>query len=254
MCLIAFSWQPDSEMPLTLVANRDEFYQRPTLPVHFWKEYAHILGGRDLEAGGGWLAFSRKGRFAALTNFRELPIPTDKKSRGNLVRNFLTDDISPTAYLTSIAQNKNDYAGFNLIIGTQTELFYYSNKSLDNQFQALSPGVYGLCNHLLDTPWPKLVAARNGLIELLAKTSEPDPLIELMHDNTPAKDELLPSTGISLAGEKLLSSRFIASDNYGTRNTSVIQLDKDNKLQWTEQNYHSNGVSGERQLFEMTFG
>ena len=222
--------------------------------MHFWKDDSHILGGRDLEAGGGWLAFSRRGRFAALTNYRELPIPTGKQSRGNLVRNFLSGDMSPTDYLTSVARNKDDYAGFNLIIGTQAELFYYSNKLPDNQFKTLSPGVYGLCNHLLDTPWPKLVAARKGLTELLQTRAKPDQFIELMHDNTQAKDELLPNTGISLSAERLLSSRFIASDNYGTRNTSVIQLDSDNELRWTEQNYHVHGVSGEQQFFEMPFG
>ena len=254
MCLIAFSWQPDSETPLTLVANRDEFYQRPTQPVHFWKDYSHILGGRDLEAGGSWLAFSRKGRFAALTNYRELPIPVGKKSRGNLVKDFLIDDISPTTYLTSIARQKHDYAGFNLLIGTQTELLYYSNKLPDNQFKKLSPGVYGLCNHLLDTPWPKLLAAKNGLTKLLQKKAEPEQFIEMMHDNTQAKEEELPDTGIGLAREKLLSSRFIASENYGTRNTSVIQLDKSRVLRWAEQNYHLKGASGEKLLFETTFG
>ena len=254
MCLIAFSWQPDSETPLTMVANRDEFYQRPTLPVHFWEDSSHILGGKDLEAGGSWLAFSRKGRFAALTNYRELPIPTGKKSRGDLVRNFLTDDISPTDYLTSIAQSKNNYAGFNLLIGTRRELFYYSNKLPDNQFKMLSSGVYGLCNHLLDTPWPKLMSARNRLTTLLQKKAEPEQLIEMMHDNTQAKEELLPDTGIGLESEKLLSSCFIASDNYGTRNTSIIQFDQSGYLCWTEQNYHSKGFSGERQFFETTFG
>ena len=195
MCLIVFSWQPDSETPLTLVANRDEFYQRPTLPVHFWEDSPDILGGRDLEAGGSWLAFSRKGRFAALTNYRQLPLPTDKKSRGSLVKNFLTDDTPPLEYLTSIAKNKTEYAGFNLLIGTRKELYYYSNKLPDNQFQALSSGIYGLCNHLLDTPWPKLVAARNNLTRLLQNRAGPEQLIEMMHDNSQAKEELLPDTG-----------------------------------------------------------
>lgn len=251
MCLIALSWQPDSEIPLTLMANRDEFYQRPALPVHFWKDHPHILGGRDLEAGGGWLAFSRNGRFAALTNYRELPIPTNKQSRGDLVRNFLADDISPTDYLSAIKQARDQYAGFNLLIGTQTELFYYSNKLPENQFKRLLPGVYGLCNHLLDTPWPKLVAARNGLTELLNQKAEPNQFIEFMYDNTQAEDELLPDTGIGHAREKLLSSRFIASNDYGTRNTSVIQIAKRHRLRWTEQNYLPGGIPGERHFFEI---
>ena len=254
MCLITFSWQPEGERPLTLVANRDEFYQRPTLPVHFWKDHPHILGGKDIEAGGTWLAFSRKGRFAAITNYRELPVPEGKKSRGALVKNFLTEDISPEAYLNSTIRNKDQYAGFNLLLGTQQQLFYYSNKLPDNQFQVLSPGIYGLCNHLLETPWPKLVAARNQLTKLLKEKATSEQFIEMMHDNAQAKDELLPNTGISLGAERLLSSRFITSDNYGTRNTSVILLDKSGAVQWTEQNYHTRGRVGERLFFEATPG
>lgn len=251
MCLIVFSWRPDSETPLILVANRDEFYQRPTLPVHFWKDHPYILGGRDLEAGGTWLAFSRKGRFAAITNFRELPVPEGKISRGALVKDFLAKDISPETYLNSIIQNKNHYAGFNLLLGTQQQIFYYSNKAPDEHYQILSPGVYGLCNHLLETPWPKLLAARNQLTELLEKKVAPEQFIDMMHDNTQAKDELLPNTGVGLNAERLLSSRFIASDNYGTRNTSAIRLDNSGTLEWTEQNYHAKGKVGERQFFTM---
>lgn len=254
MCLIVFSWQPDGEIPLTLVANRDEFYHRPTLPVHFWKDHSHILGGKDMEAGGTWLAFCRKGRFAAITNYRERPVPTGKKSRGALVKDFLTEDIAPEAYLSSIIQNKSHYAGFNLLLGTRQQLFFYSNKLPDDQFQKLSPGIYGLCNHLLETPWPKLVTARNQLTELLKEKATPEHFIEMMHDNSQAKDELLPDTGIGLAAERLLSSRFIASDNYGTRNTSVIQLDKSGSLQWAEQNYQSQGRVGEKFFFKTTFG
>ena len=252
MCLIVFSWQPGSGVPLTLVANRDEFYQRPALPVHFWENAPDILGGKDMEAGGSWLAFSRKGRFAALTNYRELPIPTGKKSRGVLVADFLTQDISPEAYLSSIIDHKNDYAGFNLLLGSQQQLYYYSNKLPDDRFQKLAPGTYGLCNHLLETPWPKLVAARTLLASLLKQNASAEALIGMMHDNSQAKEELLPDTGIGLAREKLLSSRFIASDSYGTRNTSVIQLDKTGTLHWTEQNYNPKGAIGKKLFFEMS--
>ena len=254
MCLIALSWQPDSEMPLSLVANRDEFYHRPASPVHFWEDHPVILGGKDLEAGGTWLAVSQKGRFAAITNYREVPIPQGKKSRGALVKDFLISEASPEAYLNLIKQNKTDYAGFNLLLGTGKELFYYSNKSPENQYQNLPAGIYGLCNHLLDTPWPKLVAARSKFTELLKENASPERFIEMMHDNTQAKEALLPDTGVGLSREKLLSSRFIASDNYGTRNTSVIRLDKSGTLRWTEQNYQPQGKVGEKLFFETAFG
>ena len=261
MCLLAFSWQPDEEDVLTLVANRDEFYQRPTLPVHFWEDHDHILGGKDLEAKGSWLAVSRKGRFAALTNYREVPPSKGKReappskgkiSRGALVKDFLAEDASPEAYLSSIIQNKDRYAGFNLLLGTQQQLYYYSNRLGSDQFQTLSPGIYGLCNSLLDTPWPKLLAARNQLAELLHAKALPEQFIEMMRDSSQAKDELLPETGIGTTAERLLSSCFIASDNYGTRNTSVIRLHQSGALQWTEQNYQPAGEAGVRLFFEMT--
>ena len=253
MCLISFSWQPEAKFPLILVANRDEFYARPTEQVHYWQDNPDILGGRDLQANGSWLAVNKKGRFAAVTNFREIPVIQGELSRGNLVRDFLETDQSPEEYLEIIHRQADKYSGFNLLIGDKHGIFYYSNRM--NKIIGLKPGVHALCNHLLDTPWPKLNAAKQGLSSAINCDNhcQPETLISMMNDASQASDATLPSTGISLERERLLSSRFIASNDYGTRNTSVLMLDDKGKLRWLEQNYSEQGVKGEQLEFTLDF-
>lgn len=252
MCLIVFSWQPETETPLILVANRDEFYSRPTETVHFWKDKPHILGGRDLEAGGSWLALSRNGRFAAVTNYRQLPFQPGQKSRGELVTDFLDSELSPKEFLSVVHQNASLYTGFNLLVGDSSGLYYYSNRM--HTVVSLEPGVYGLSNHLLNTPWPKLERVKEGLSQkLTSQNNAPtDDLIRLMQNADPAPEHSLPDSGIGLDKEKLLSSCFIASPDYGTRNTSVLVFHKDGKLQWTEQLYEAGGIIGQRFQFSLT--
>lgn len=251
MCLIVFSWQPGSKHPLVLAANRDEYYQRPTLDVSHWQDDPDIFGGRDLEAGGSWLAVNRNGRFAAVTNYREVPVNKGNRSRGELVSGFLTSRLSAREYLTSVSEQASQWSGFNLLIADHTGLYYFSNRAPDQTIKPLQPGIYGLCNHLLDTPWPKLQQARNGFADTITASPNPDQLIQLMKDDKRPSVEQLPDTGVSLEFEKLVSSCFIASDNYGTRNTSVLIFDQAETLHWIEQNYLSNGVPGERQFFSL---
>ncbi len=253
MCLISFSWQPEAKYPLVLVANRDEFYARPTDKVNYWKDNPDILGGRDLQANGSWLAINKKGRFAAVTNYREIPIIQGELSRGNLVRDFLETEQSPEEYLSIIHNQANKYSGFNLLIGDKSGLFYYSNRM--NQIVSLKPGVHALCNHLLDTPWPKLAAAKQKLSTALDCDNhcQPEALIKMMNNASQASDDSLPRTGIAIDREKMLSSRFIASNDYGTRNTSVLILDDQGTLSWSEQNYSEHGVAGEQLEFVLDF-
>ena len=252
MCLIVFSWQPKSLTPLVLVANRDELYQRAARTVHHWEDHPDLLGGRDLEAGGTWLAVNTLGKFAAVTNFREIPVIKGKKSRGALVSDFLTGDDNAEDYLKKTHLHADDYAGFNLIIADRTGLYYYSNRA--KEIIKLKPGLYGLCNHLLETPWPKLNTAKKGLSDLLINPDDPlchKQLINIMRNDTKAADEDLPSTGVPREWEALLSSCFIASDQYGTRNTSVLTLSSSGELQWTEQNYQAGGIAGEKLFFSI---
>ena len=246
MCLIVFSWQPEAQYPLVLTANRDEFYRRPTKSVHFWQDHPHIIGGRDLQAGGTWMAFSRTGRFAAVTNYREIPPPSGQFSRGKLVSDFLNDDTPAIEYLASIhsliENNENAWSGFNLLTGDKTGLYYYSNRS--GIIQSLAPGLYGLSNHLLDSPWPKVQKAKAGLQTLLDDNNyaTPESLIAMMHNSDRYADQELPETGLTRDQERQLSSCFISSPDYGTRNTSALILDNSSKLHWHEQLYGPDGM------------
>ncbi|WP_067515979.1 NRDE family protein [Endozoicomonas ascidiicola] len=253
MCLIVFSWQPDTATPLILAANRDEFYQRPTDSVQYWDDHPDVFGGRDLEAGGSWLAINENSRFAAVTNYREMPSVTTARSRGELVNNFVTGSQSAHDYLHGIKQQANQWSGFNLLVMDNTGIYYFSNRAGDIDIAPLPAGIYGLTNHLLDTPWPKLIKAKDDFSHAISQTASIDSnqLVELMHDSTQPSIEQLPDTGVGKELEKLLSSCFIASPNYGTRNTSVLVLNDEGILQWTEQNYLPKGVVGERQNFRI---
>lgn len=253
MCLIVFSWQPDSQYPFILAANRDEFYRRPTQTASFWKDSPDVFGGRDLEAGGSWMAINRNGRFAAVTNYREIAASDSRRSRGELVYNFVTGSQSAPDYLASIQQQADQWSGFNLLVMDTTGLYYFSNRSKDIPISPLPAGVYGLSNYLLNTPWPKLLRARSSFAETISQSISPDSsqLIKLMQDSHQPPVEKLPDTGVSKDLEKLLSSCFIASKDYGTRNTSVLMMDNQNQLQWVEQDYLSEGIPSERYLFKI---
>ena len=224
MCLIAFSWQPQQGR-LLLLANRDEFYARPTLPADWWPDLPNIWAGRDQEAGGTWLGVNRSGRFAALTNVREAQLQKGQRSRGELVTHFLTSSLSPQAYLAQVLRQGEDYAGFNLLLGDMTEpakvgdsdmgqLWYGGNRK-GAEARLLAPGHYGLSNAQLNTPWPKLVRLKEGLSQL--NCADEAAAFALLDDNQPAAVKTLPNTGVSPELELLLSSAFIHSPEYGTR-------------------------------------
>ncbi|MBM7062431.1 NRDE family protein [Pseudomonas sp. UL073] len=219
MCLIAFAWRPDHALPLVLAANRDEFYARPSRPLGEWPDAPGLYAGRDLEAGGSWLGVTRDGRFAALTNIRDPGQKLGSRSRGELVAGFLRGSLSPLAYLQQIADQAGHYSGFNLLVGTRTELAYLNAREALPQL--LPAGLYGLSNAALDTPWPKLRKVKAALAERLPAPS-PETLLALLGDAEPASDSSLPETGVGLATERLLSSLFIASPNYGTRASTAL--------------------------------
>ena len=235
MCLIVFAWRPSHAQPLVLAANRDEFYARPTLPLAQWKDAPQVYAGRDLEAGGTWLGVNADGRFAALTNIREPGKPPGRRSRGELVARFLTSDVSMDEYLRETAVRSAEYGGFNLLVGDRQSLYFLHGG--DPTPRRLEPGLYGVSNAGLDTPWPKLVKAKRALSDQLYNP-EPDALFGFLADAEPAQDAELPSTGVGLATEKLLSSVFIASPNYGTRASTVLLVNAD----------------GSRRLIERSFG
>lgn len=237
MCLIALAWQAHPDYPLIVMANRDEFYRRPTAPARFWPETPHVLAGRDLAAGGTWLGVTRSGRFAALTNYRDPAAPTGERSRGLLVSLFLQGDVSPMDYAGSVAAEGQHYGGFNLLLGDREELVIVSNRGTAPT--RLLPGVHGLSNHLLDTPWPKVVRAKAGLQAQLA-APEADALMALLGNHEMAADAELPETGVGQAMERLLSPLFIHSPQYGTRASTVLLLGA-TRVDFTEQTFDQNG-------------
>ena len=246
MCLILFAFRQRPDFPLVVIANRDEYYARPSRDAHWWQD-ADIYAGRDLEAGGTWLGVNRAGRFAAVTNVREPGgMQPGKRSRGELTRDFLAGDQSPRDYLEVIAGRDSDYSGFNLLLGDHEALWFYSNR--DSEIRPIEPGSYGISNGRFDEPWPKLVTARTELNSQLGREIDHGELLDILTDHQTAPDDELPSTGVSLEFERLLSSRFIRSPGYGTRACSVLSFDAAGEIAFTEQNYRDADHAGERQF------
>jgi uncharacterized protein with NRDE domain len=246
MCLIVFAWRPGHPQPLVLAANRDEFHARPSLPLAQWVDAPQVHAGRDLQAGGTWLGLGSGGRFAALTNIRELRQPQGARSRGELTANFLCGDQPPREYLHAVAAGSGQYSGFNLLSGDHQGLFYLNSQ--ENIVRELPEGVYGLSNASLDSPWPKLLRARQALQACL-DLAQPAQLLELLRDPTPAEDRQLPETGIGLAGERLLSSVFISSPGYGTRASTALICHADGSREIVERSFAPDGsAQGEVQL------
>jgi uncharacterized protein with NRDE domain len=219
MCLIALAWQVHPDYPLIVMANRDEFYGRATRPARFWPESPQVLAGRDLVAGGTWLGVTRQGRFAALTNYRDPAAPAGERSRGLLVSAFLQGQMTAADYAGVVAAEGGAFGGFNLLLGDGRELIIVSNRGMAPT--RLAPGIHGLSNHLLDTPWPKVEKAKAGLQRALSDSAV-GPLLALLADDCQADDARLPDTGVGLVMERMLSPLFIHSPQYGTRASTVL--------------------------------
>jgi uncharacterized protein with NRDE domain len=245
MCLILVAWRVHADYPLVVAANRDEFFARPTAPAAFWKEAPQMLAGRDLEAGGTWMGVTRNGRFAALTNFRD-PSQNrkDVPSRGGLVAGFLDGDEAPQDYLKRIAPLGRRCNGYNLLVSDGAALWWSSN--MGGAARLLEPGVYGVSNHLLDTPWPKVGAGKTALAQALELLPEDQALFDLLRDDGTHPDEQLPQTGVPLDWERLLSSAFVKSPGYGTRSSTVLCMDRNGWGSFDEQAWLSGAQRGER--------
>lgn len=237
MCLIFLALKKHPDYKLIIAANRDEFYRRKTAPAGYWPERADILGGRDLEAGGTWLAVNTNGRISMVTNFRDLKnLKAVAPSRGHLVTNYLVSGASPEAYLKSVVPSASEYNGFNLLTGDQKEFFYYSN--CREGITRLTEGLYGLSNHLLDTPWPKVNRGKERVSQLLKRASlSPDDLFDVLFDDAIAPDALLPDTGVGMERERALSAMFIKSPGYGTRCSTVVMVDQSDHVTFVERVY-----------------
>jgi uncharacterized protein with NRDE domain len=247
MCLIALAWNTVPDHPLLLVANRDEFHDRAAAPLHWWDDRPQILAGRDLREGGTWLGVSRSGRLAAVTNVRGAdaaqPSP---RSRGALVADFLDGTDSGEAFARAIAPHAAEFGGFNLLLYDGRSLHYCTNRPSFTA-RAVEPGVHGLSNASLDTPWPKVCQARAALEDwIVAGAGDDRLLLEAMGNPAQAPDDQLPNTGVGIELERMLSSAFIHVQGYGTRCTTAVRIDDDGSFVLHERRYDGDGaVSGE---------
>ena len=237
MCLIVVGWQAHPDYPLIVAANRDEFYARPTAIADFWDDAPEVIAGRDLEAGGTWLGITRSGRFAAVTNVREPGARQGIQSRGKMTQAYLAGRQSAADYVARI--DMAQYSGFNLLIGDRDSLWYCSNRGAAPQ--ELAPGIYGVSNHLLDSPWPKLISARRRMAQALGSVPDHAPLFEILADDEIVPDAELPATGVPLEWERLLSAIFVRSASYGTRASTVILQATDGAISFEERSFGPGG-------------
>ncbi|MFT9598234.1 NRDE family protein [Mesobacillus sp.] len=227
MCLILFAYKAHPKYKLIIAANRDEAYARDTAPADFWEDAPELLGGRDLEKMGTWMGVTTSGKFAALTNYRDpSEITAGKRTRGELVADFLKGTDTPKDYLHELADRSHEYPGYNLLTGNLEELYYYSNRG--GPLQEIEPGIHGVSNHLLNTDWPKVERGKAGLATIISGEHPDlvDRLFAHLENADPAPDQLLPSTGVSLEWERLLSPMFIKSEGYGTRSSTIILMNE----------------------------
>ncbi len=236
MCLIVFSWKQHPDYQLIVAANRDEFYARPTLQAHIWETNPLLIAGKDLQAQGTWIGITTSQRFAALTNYRDLAnLKAEAPSRGELTTNFLLGQDSPKEYLEKLQTSAKSYNGFNLLVGTVEELYYFSN--YENKIRKLEAGLYGLSNHLLDTDWFKVKRAKEKFAKTIQTKFTADDLFQTMQDPTEAQHDQIQQTGLSQEKEKMLSSMFIQSPQYGTCCSTVI-LNSNQEINFWERNHN----------------
>ena len=247
MCLILIAHRSHPAFPLVVAANRDESYTRPTAPAGFWGDAPDVLAGRDLQASGTWLGITRSLRFAALTNFRDSrEIPPGARSRGELTRAFLIGNMPAPEYLETVRRRAAEFSGFNLFVADATGLYYFSNR--DGEIRLLEPGTYGLSNHLLDTPWPKVAELKPRFDAAIRSPLDLDAFRSLLADRGVAPDSALPDTGVGVERERMLSAAFVQSDTYGTRSTTALSVGADRMVHFREWSFGPGGARlGERE-------
>lgn len=248
MCLIAFAWRAHPEYRLLLAANRDEFHARPAAPLKWWEDRPSVLAGRDLAAGGTWLAVGKTGRFATVTNYREtLRAQPAERSRGELVAGFVAGSEAPLAYLQEIDGDR--YAGFSLLAADRQSMAYVSNRG--DRARALEPGFYGLSNASLDTPWPKVRRSKARLGELLRQdTVELEALFDLLEDREPATTGEAEAEGVPPELARAVSAPFIVTPGFGTRCSTVLAVTPAGDVRIAERRFDSAGRRTGESRFE----
>ena len=245
MCLIVFAYRHHPQYQVILAGNRDEFYGREAQQAHFWDTEPVMLAGKDLRAGGTWLGISQRGEFGAITNYRDLKNPREgERSRGEIIPDYLTGNESPDQKMTRLKNQIHHYAGFNFLAGNADQIFYLNNISGD--VQSVSRGIHGISNAFLDTPWPKVKAAKSAFEDaIIPAVIDHEAVFKLLQNSDPFPQEKLPDTGLSQEMEKAVSPIFIKTEDYGTRCSTLLTINYDGQIQFTEKTYHFNGDSSE---------
>ena len=247
MCLVVLAFRAHDDVPLVVAANRDEFHARPTRDAGWWPDAPDVLAGRDLQAGGTWLGVHRSGRFATVTNYRDADEPrAGFESRGHLVTKFLQSTQTPAEFLHSI--DADAYAGFNLLLGDGESLAYLSNRG--GGLQELPPGIYGLSNATLDTPWEKVERSKKVMADLLecGNLNETE-LLRLLNDREKGPVSEVKSGHLAFEQAHAITAPFIVMPDYGTRCSTVVRHDSDGRWQFIERRFDANGnATGETRL------
>ncbi|MCZ8344772.1 MAG: NRDE family protein [Leptospira sp.] len=238
MCLAVLALAAHPDFPLILCSNRDEFFERPALPIHFWKDQPEIFGGIDLKANGTWLACTREGRLAFLTNVRNLKKPPhpNPRSRGLLVSEFLMDKGSLEDYANQVLERSGEYEGFNLLLYERGRTIYLGNDPKSKM--EVEPGIHAVSNASWNTDWPKTTRAKRAVEEqILTGNFGKEEFFKIFADATREDDpDKLPDTGIGKEKERILSSIRIQTPGYGTRGTTITWISK-NQLTMVERIY-----------------
>jgi uncharacterized protein with NRDE domain len=256
MCLLVVAWLSHPRYRLVVAGNRDEFHDRPSAPLGWWSDVPGVLAGRDLRASGTWMGVARGDRFGIVTNFRnvEASAPAQSPSRGELVPRFLREDREPQAFLEDLRATAHRFAGFNLLLGDSSALHYYSN-AVPTPPRALPPGIYGLSNHQLDEPWPKLVRTRQRFAAELARDEPaPEALFDVLADRTPTTDDEPPATGLPEDLVRALSAPFVRHERYGTRCSTLVFVEHDGRTRVHERRFDAAGAQTGSSRFEFHGG
>ena len=244
MCLLVLAWQVHPRYRLVVAANRDEFHERPAAPLARWPD-APLIAGRDLRAHGTWLGLDRGRRFAVVTNFRELQRPrAAAPSRGGLIPQYLAGAAGPREFLTTLEREAGSYAGFNLLLADGATLAYGTNRAAPFA-RTLPPGLYGLSNELLDTPWPKLLRVRAGFEAWLRTESlVTAQLFALLNDRRQAGSDTQAAHtgGLPREWQQVLSAPFVLHPVYGTRCSTVVLLEPDGAVYIAERRFDAAGT------------
>jgi uncharacterized protein with NRDE domain len=256
MCLLVLAWRVHPLYRLVVAANRDEFHARPAAPLARWSD-PPILAGRDLQAQGTWLGLDRARRFGVVTNFRDLQPPRPgSPSRGTLIPQYLAGAQDPEAFFGALAAHAASYSGFNLLLSDRDSLWYGCNRAQPFA-RALAPGVHGLSNEFLDTPWPKLARVRSAFEAWLKQGAAGNAaqLFALLDDRTRVSDDaLLPATGVPREWERVLSSPFVQHKDYGTRASSVLLLEAGGGAYLAERRFDAQGRHSGETEFRLNAG